>query len=149
MPELSEVYVTLRGEVQGKRRLNADEVNPLLRQYRQLLGKFKIEKKKDDGGKFQVAADHTDEFNSELLSDKILVFSHKLKLNIYDSYPHGFDNYAHHIQVEIWKGLEKIQVDNRMPYSKKIVVLTTGIQFPGGGKTAGRWPTEEIQVIGF
>ena len=148
---LSERFVLLRGEVQGKRKLDANVVNPLLREYRRKLEKFKIEKTKNDGRPFKIWTDHVDEFNYELSVDgKVALFSQKLKIIVLDKPPHTFNNYAHDVQVEISKGLGKIQVENGETYTRKISIITTGIKFAGGGQgTAGRWPNEGIQIIGF
>ena len=146
---LSDQYISLRGEVIGKRKLDAEIVNPLLREYRRLLEKFKVEKTKSDGRLFKIWVQMVDEFNSELSADsKTLLFSHKLKLTVLDPPPHSHNNYAHSIQVEISKGLDKIRVDNRKPYSQKIIIITTGIKFSGSAAT-GRWPAERLAGIGI
>jgi len=143
MPDLSEQYVFLRGEVQGKRKLDANVVNPLLRAYRKKLEEFKIEEKKSDGKLFKIWTQHVDEFNSELLSEKTLLFSHQLKLNIFDPHPHSHNNYAHSIQVKLAEGLRKIRVEDGKGYYGKIIILTTGIKFSGSAAT-GSWPVEPL-----
>lgn len=147
---LSEQYIFLRGEVIGKRKLDANVVNPLLREYRRKLESFKVEKTKSDGRPFKIWTDHVDEFTSELSVDsKTLLFSQKLKINVLDKPPHSHNNYAHSIQVEISKGLGRIRVENGETYTRKISITTTGIKFSGGQGTAGRWPAEEIRIVGF
>ena len=143
MSDLSEQYISLRGEVQGKRKLDANVVNPLLREYRKKLNDFKIEETKSDGELFKVWVQEVDEFNSELLSEKTLLFSHKLRLNIYDPHPHSFNNYAHSIQAKLAEGLRKIRVEDGKGYYGKIVIVNTGIKFAGGERT-GRWPEEPL-----
>ena len=96
MEERSEMYIVVRGEVRnkkGRKELDAREVNPMLKEHRQLLNDFKIEETKSDGGMFKVWASDVDEFNYEMLDEKTLLFSHKLKLEIFDTLPHGFNNY--------------------------------------------------------
>lgn len=147
---LSEQYVLLRGEVIGKRKLDANVVNPLLREYRRKLESFKVEKTKSDGRPFKIWTDHTDEFTSELSVDsKVLLFSQKLKLNILDPHPHSHNNYMYSLEVEISKGLGKIRVENGETYTRKISIITTGIKFAGSQGTSGRWPNEGIRIIGF
>lgn len=149
MPDLSETYISVRGEARGKKKLDVAEVNPLLREYRQKLETFKIEEK-SDGRQFKVWVQECDEFNSELLEDeKTLLFSHKLRLNIFDDLLRSYNNYAHSIQAKLGEALGKIQVENGKTYSQKIVIETTGIKFAGGGRTAGRWPVERLAGIGF
>jgi len=147
MSDLSEEYVFLRGEVQGKKKLDANVVNPLLREYRKKLEEFKIEETKSDGELLKIWTQHVDEFNSELLSEKTLLFSHQLKLNIFDPHPHAHNNYAHSIHVKISEGLRKIRVEDGKGYYGKIIILTTGIKFAGGERT-GRWPVERMAGIG-
>lgn len=149
MSDLSEMHISLRGEVQGKRKLDADVVNPLLREYRKLLEGFKIKETKSNGKLFKMWVQFVDEFNSELSVDKkVLLFSHKLKINVYDPHPHSFNNYAHSIQAKLAEGLKKIRVENGKTYSQKIVVETTGIKFSGSAAT-GRWPVERLAGIGI
>ncbi len=148
MSDLSEQYVFLRGEVQGKKKLDANVVNPLLREYRKKLEEFKIEETKSDGKLLKIWTQEVDEFNSELLSEKTLLFSHKLRLNIFDPPPHAHNNYAHSIQAKLSEGLRKIRVENGKTYSQKIIIVTTGIKFAGGERT-GRWPVERLAGIGF
>lgn len=143
--ELSETYISLRSEVRGKKKLDAAEVNPLLRQYRRKLESFKIEESKSDGGLSKIWVQLVEDFTSEILGEgKIVLFSHKLKINIFDSLPHSHNNYAHSLQVKLAEGLGKIYVDNGMTYSQKIFITTTGIKFSGGGRTSGRWPGERL-----
>ena len=150
MSDLSEMYIFLRAEVQGKKKLDSNEVNPLLREYRRKLEAFKVEEIRSDGKTTKIRTDYTDEFTYELLNDgKTLLFSYKLKLNIYDPHPHSFNNYAHSIQVKISQGLSDIQVEGGgKGFYGKIIIVTTGIKFPGSAGT-GRWPREEIPIIGF
>lgn len=147
MSDLSEMYIFLRGEVQGKKKLDAKEVNPLLREYRKKLETFRIEEIKSNGKLFKIWTQEVDEYNDELLSEKTALFSYKLKINIYDPHPHTFDNYQHGIQAKLAKGLKKIQVEDGV-YSQKIIIVTTGIKFPGGFGE-GRWPRERIAGIGI
>lgn len=150
MSELSEQYILLRGEVRGSRKLDAAEVNPLLRKYRKLLEEFKIEEKSDGNKLFKAWAQTVDEFNSELLKEgKTLLFSHQLKINIFDNLLRTFNNYAHSIQAKLGEALEKVRVENEGKYSQKIIILTTGIKFSGGEKSSGRWPSEQMQTITF
>jgi hypothetical protein len=143
--ELSETYISLRSEVRGKKKLDAAEVNPLLRQYRRKLEGFKIEEPKSGGGLCKIWVQLVEDFNSEILAEgKIILFSHQLKINIFDSLPHSHNNYAHSLQVKLAEGLGKIYVDNGMTYSQKIVIVTTGIKFAGGERTSGRWPAEGL-----
>lgn len=145
MSDLSEQYIFLRGEVQGKKKLDSNEVNPLLRQYRQLLNDFKVEERRGDGKITKIWTDHVDEFTSELFNDgRNLLFSHKLKINIFDPHPHSFNNYAHSIQIKISR-LKDIQVEDG-----RIVIITTGIKFSGchDGRE-GRWPMEKMYGIGI
>lgn len=143
--QLSETYILVRSEVRGKRRLDPETVNPLLRKYRQKLEEFKIEEQKSDGGRSKIWVQLVEDFKSEILNEgKTLLFSHQLKINIFDSLPHGSNNYAHSLQVKLVKGLGKIELDNGLTYSQKIVVVTTGIKFSGGGRSPGRWPGERL-----
>ena len=142
---LSEQYIFLRSEARGKKKLNAIEVNPFLRKYRRMLESFKIEERKSNGKRFKIWTDNVDEFTSELLNDgKTLLFSQKIKLNIYDPRPHTFNNYMHGIQAKISQGLEKIRMED-----EKITIVTTGIKFAGGGEGTGRWPMEKTYGIGI
>ena len=143
--ELSETYISLRSEVRGKKKLDAAEVNPLLRQYRRKLESFKIEESKSGGGRSKIWVQLVEDFTSEFVGEgKIVLFSHQLKINIFDSLPHSHNNYAHQLQVKLAEGLGKIYVDNGMTYSQKIVIVTTGIKFAGGERTSGRWPAEGL-----
>lgn len=143
--ELSETYISVRSEVRGSRKLIPEIVNPLLREYRKKLESFKIEEKKSNGGMTKIWVQVCEDFTSEFMGEgKTILFSHQLKINIYDSLPHSHNNYAHSLQVRLAKGLEKIYVDNGMTYSQKIFITTTGIKFSGGGRTSGRWPGEQV-----
>ena len=143
--ELSETYISLRSEVRGKKKLDAAEVNPLLRQYRRKLESFKIEESKSGGGRSKIWVQLVEDFTSEILGEgKTILFSHQLKINIFDSLPHSHNNYAHSLQVKLAEGLGKIYVDNGETYSRKIFIVTTGIKFAGGERTSGRWPAEEL-----
>ena len=149
MPELSEQYIFVRSEVRGGRKLNAVEVNPLLRKYRKKLQDFIVEEK-SDGKMFKAWTQDVDEFNSELLEEgKTLLFSHKLKINIYDTLLRSFNNYAHSIQAKLAEALEKIQVENEGKLSQKIIIVTTGTKFSGGERSSGRWPSEQMQTVTF
>ena len=149
MPELSEQYIFIRSEVRGGRKLDAIEVNPLLRKYRKKLQDFIVEEK-SDGKMFKAWTQDVDEFNSEFLEEgKTLLFSHKLKINIYDTLLRSFNNYAHSIQAKLAEALEKIQVDNGKTHSQKIIILTTGIKFSGGERSSGRWPSERMETVTF
>ena len=122
--ELSEAYISLRSEVRGKTKLDPEIVNPLLREYRKKLEAFKIEETKSDGGLSKIWVQLVEDFNSEFMDEgKTILFSHQLKLNIYDSLPHSHNNYAHQLQVKLADGLGKIYVDNGLTYSKKIYSL--------------------------
>ena len=147
MSASSEQYILIRSEVQGKRKLEPAEVNPLLRLYREKLQNFIIEEKSDDK-MFKCWTQTVDEFCGELLDEKTLLFSHQLKLNIYDNLLTTYDNYAHSIQVKLGEALEKIILDNGKTYSQKIVIRMTGIRFAGGSRSAGRWPVERLAGIG-
>jgi len=143
--ELSEQYIFIRSEVKGKKKLDPETVNPLLREYRKKLEMFKIEETKSGGGRSKIWVQLVEDFTSEILNEgKTILFSHQLKINIFDSLPHGSDNYAHHLQVKLAEGLGKIYVDNGLTYSQKIFIVTTGIKFSGGGRTSGRWPGERL-----
>lgn len=145
MADLSEQYISLRAECRGKKELDANEVNPLLREFRRKLEQFKIDETRSDGKQCKIWTQDVDEFNSELLNDgKTLLFSHKIKLNIFDPHPHSHNNYAHSIQVKIAKGLGKIKLEN-----EKIIIVTTGIRFAGDGGGDGRWPAERFAGIGI
>ena len=150
MSDLSEIYISVRGEVRGKHKLVPDEVNPLLQQHRKLLEQFKIEKTENDGKlSLKCWTQDVDEYNGELLDEKTLLFSHKLKINIFSPHPHTHNNYQHSLQVKIAQGLQEIRLENGGIYSAKIVIVTTGIKFSGGERTAGRWPTEKFAGIGI
>ncbi len=146
---LSENYISIRSEVRGSRKLDPLVVNSLLREYRKKLEIFKIEETKSDGGLLKIWVQEVDEFNSELLDEgKTLLFSHQLKINIFDSLPHGFDNHAHRLQAKMGEALEKIQIKEGK-YSQKIIITTTGIKFRGGERTSGRWPKEQLAGLGI
>lgn len=149
MSDLSEIYISVRGEVRGKHKLVPEEVNPLLRAHRRLLEGFKIEERKSDGGLLKIWVQETDEFNSELSDEKTLLFSHKLKIEVYDSLPHSHNNYQHSLQAKIGEGLQKIRLENDGIYSAKITITTTGVKFAGGERTSGRWPVERLAGIGI
>jgi len=143
--ELSETYISVRSEVRGSRKLIPEIVNPLLREYRRELESFKIEEKKRDGGLSKIWVQLVEDFRSEILGEgKTILFSHQLKINIFDSLPHSHNNYAHSLQVKLAEGLGKIYVDNGETYSRKIFIVTTGIKFAGGERTSGRWPAEGL-----
>jgi len=141
---LSEQYIFLRAECRGKKKLDASVVNPLLRKFRKLLEAFKIEERKSNGKLFKIWTDNVDEFTSELLNKKTLLFRHKIMLNIFDERPHTFNNYMHGIQAKISQGLEKIRMED-----EEIIILTTGIKFAGDGGGEGRWPMEKTYGIGI
>ncbi|MCK4731586.1 MAG: hypothetical protein KAT65_03925 [Methanophagales archaeon] len=142
MPELSEKYIFIRSEVRGEQKLDAAEVNPLLQQYRRELEKFKIEEPKRNGGLCKTWVQLVEDFKSEILNEgKTLLFSHQLKVNIFDSLPHSHNNYAHSLQVKLAKGIREIYVDNGKTDNQKIFIVTTGIKFSGGVSTEDKWPT--------
>lgn len=143
MSDLSEQYIFVRSEARGKKELNAIEVNPFLRKYRKLLEMFKIEETRHDGKRLKIWTQDVDEFTSELLNKKTLLFSQKLKLNIFDPHPHTFNNYAHSIQAKISQGLQKIELEN-----EEIIIVMTGIKF-SGGFAEGKWPMEKMYGIGI
>jgi len=143
--ELSEQYIFIRSEVKGKKKLDPETVNPLLREYRKKLEMFKIEETKSGGGRSKIWVQLVEDFTSEILGEgKTILFSHQLKINIFDSLPHSHNNYAHSLQVKLAEGLGKIYVDNGETYSRKIFIVTTGIKFAGGERTSGRWPAEGL-----
>lgn len=140
MSELSETYILIRSEVKGKRELDANVVNPLIKDYRGKLESFKIEESKSDGGKCKIWVQLVDEFLGELLGDgRTFLFSYQLKINIYDSLPHSPDNYAHRLQCKLAEGLKRIRIEEDT-HSRRIIIENTGIKFAGGGKSPGRWP---------
>jgi len=146
-PELSDKYLLVRFCARGKN-LRASTTNPGLKQIRRNLENFSFEEKKADGALFKFSVQDVDEFNSQLLNPNLLNCSSKVKLNIYDSYPHSQNNYFHQIQSKIAKELMRIKANNGREKGDEVLVKMEEI-LPQGGFKGDRWPSEKISMISF
>lgn len=151
MPEQypADMFVFLRGEIRGKRKLNPVTVNPSLREYRKLLESFKIKETASNGTKLQVSVLDVDEYSDEVLDEKTVLFRFKLKLSVLDTPPRILPqpNYPYNVHMRIREAIMKIKIDEGK-YTEKIIILTTGFKLQGEVGT-GRWPTEKMVGIGI
>ena len=143
MEEMADLYIHVLLRATGKN-LEAKAVNRVIHEYNEKLKELRIEEQREDGKIFKFWVSDVDEYRHELLSKDVLICSRKVKLEIRDPLPHGFNNYAHSIQVRIHKALMAIKVESSQAEKENgnIVVETTGTHISGNNRT-GRWPMME------
>jgi len=141
MPETSEKYLDILVQVNGGN-LDARVVNPLLRQYDDLLKECKISEERSDGKIFTASVNSVDDRQHELLDENTLFCSRKIKFNIHNPYPHSTNNAEHHIYVCLHKALMELAVKRETP-KEKIIVRTLDTHTSGGSRNK-RWPMSEV-----
>lgn len=140
MPELSEKYLDILVQVKGKD-LDARRVNPLLREYDNLLKECKISEERSDGKFFKASVNTIDDRKHELLDKNTLICSRKVKFNILNPFPHSQNNAEHKIHVCLHNALMQLAI-KRGTLEEEIVIHTLDTCGTGGFKK-GRWPMSE------
>jgi hypothetical protein len=123
--------------VRGKD-LDARTTNPVLREFRELIEAYKLEK---DGVKAWPIT--VDEFKYELIDSTWLTASFDIKFNIHN--PTEKDN--NEVRADLLRAMLKLQITHGT-YSQKITIEMVDAVYRGDTKR-GRWPREEIQIVGF
>jgi len=141
MPEMSEKYLEVLLQVSGKD-LDARIVNPLLKEYDDLLKECRIAEERNDGKIFTASVNIIDDRKHELLDKDTLICSRKIKFNIFNPYPHTANNAEHYIYALIHRALMELAVKHETP-KEKIVIRTIDTSGTGDFKK-GRWPMSEV-----
>lgn len=140
MEEMADLYIHVLLRATGKN-LKAEVVNRVIHEYNEKLRNLRVEEERRDGKIFKFWVSDVDEYKHELLSKDVLICSRKVKVEIRDPLPHGFNNYAHSIQVRIHKALMELKVESWQKGDESIVVETIGTHISGNDRT-GRWPRD-------
>lgn len=147
MPELSEKYLEVLLRVSGKN-LIPKAINPLIREYDDLLRHVVVEEERKNGKMFRASVCAVDERQHELLDKNTLICSRKIKFNIFDPYPHNANNSEHHIHVRLHQRLMKIEVIRGTSYCGEVTIQTTDTHVAGGSRNK-RWPRDKFDQLGF
>lgn len=115
------------------RNLDSRQVNPLLRQFRQLLEDYRF---KED--KIKCWPKRVDEFESELVGTDLLICSQNILWGIYN--PTGFS--GDRIQARLLRDMGEIRVDEYKS-DDGISIRMTDAVFQGSSRH-GRWPRDEF-----
>ncbi len=140
MEEMADIYIFVLLRATGKN-LEAKVVNRVIDEYNEKLKGLRIKEQRGDGKIFKFWVSDVDEYKHELLSKDVLICSRKVKLEIRDPLPHGFNNYAHSIGAKIHKALMELKVESWQKGDESIVVETIGTHISGNDRT-GRWPRD-------
>lgn len=140
MPEMSEKYVDILIKIKGKN-LDAKVVNPLIQRFDAELKDLKVKEQRSDGKTFIASVNLIDNRRHELLDKDTLILSRQVKWNIYNPYPHTFDNLEHKIHVCLHQAMMKIEVRKETGHGEEIVIKAIDSHVPGSMRE-GRWPRD-------
>ena len=114
--------------------LDSRQVNPLLRQFRQLLEDYRFEE-----GKIKCWPKRVDEFQSELVGTDLLICSQNILWGIYN--PAGFSD--DRIRVKLLRDVREIRVDEQKSIDGISIHMTDAIF--EGSRRHGRWPRDPFE----
>jgi hypothetical protein len=132
-----ELIMFVNFHVRGKD-LDARTCNPVLREFRRMIESYKLE---EDGIKAWPVT--VDEFKYELIDSTWLTASFDIKWNVHN--PTEKDN--NEVRADLLRAMLKLEL-TRGTYSQKITITMKDAAYRGDMKH-GRWPREEIQIVGF